>query len=238
MTFITAPTVSLIGQTTFNPPPHLALNSHGEAVDGELLAEFSGRACYQSFGNPANRTTREYLDNIRAQQHLSVFEHANFSLYIEGVSRSLTHEFIRHRHLSPSQLSQRYVDESDTEFVIPPALLEAGYVLDGWKDQMLDLRDSYTALVDALLDRNATDKTHARKAAREAARSVLPNATETKLVMTGNARAWRHFLALRGALGADAEIRRLALEIYRVLHAASPALFAGFELQDGCLHGS
>ncbi len=238
MTFITAPTVTLVGQTAFVPPPHVDINWIGEGSDAERIAEFGGRACYLSWNNASGRTTEAYLDNIRAQGHLSVFEHANFSLYIEGVSRSLTHEFIRHRHLSPSQLSQRYVDESDTEFVVPPAMLDLPSVLPAWQAQMLDMRSNYVQLVDALLDRHATDKVAARKAAREAARSVLPNATETKLVMTGNARAWRHFLELRAAPGADAEIRRLAVAIYTVLHAASPALFAGYTLTDGCLYGT
>jgi len=239
LTFIVKPTVYLVGETSFTAPPHISVNWNGEATDAERLAELAGRGCYVSYNNPANRTTEAYLDNIRAQGHLSVFEHANFSLYIEGVSRSLTHEFIRHRHLSPSQLSQRYVDESDVSFVVPPALLAGtASLLAAWQAQMLDMRANYVTLVDALLDRHATDKVAARKVAREAARSVLPNATETKLIMTGNARAWRHFLELRAAPGADAEIRRLAVAIYTVLHAASPALFAGYTLTDGCLYGA
>ena len=96
----------------------------GESTDGERLAEFAGRLCYMSQRNPASRTTRDYLENIKKQGHGSVLEHANYSLLLEGVSRSLTHELVRHRAgFAYSQLSQRYVDESEASFVMPPAII-------------------------------------------------------------------------------------------------------------------
>ena len=78
-------------------PDHLPVAWIGESTDGERLAEFAGRLCYMSQHNPARRETREYLENIKKQGHGSVLEHANYSLLIEGVSRSLTHELVRHR---------------------------------------------------------------------------------------------------------------------------------------------
>ena len=88
------------------------MNWIGESTDGERLAEFAGRLCYMSQHNPAKRATREYLENIKKQGHGSVLEHANYSILLEGVSRSLTHELVRHRAgFAYSQLSQRYVDE-------------------------------------------------------------------------------------------------------------------------------
>src|SRR5687767_9749335 len=183
--------------------------------------------------NPAKRATRDYLENIKRQGHGSVLEHANYTLLLEGVSRSLTHELVRHRAgFAYSQLSQRYVDESDAHFVIPPAI--AGIVeLEGpWRAQMEGALASYVSLVDQLMQRYAwvADKVHRRKMAREAARGVLPNSTETKIVVTGNARAWRTMLELRSSEGAEFEIRRCAIMIIRILQEEAPAFFSDFEI--------
>lgn len=170
------------------------------------------------------KTNREYLDNILEQGHGSVLEHSNFGFIFTGVSRSLSHELVRHRHLSFSQLSQRYVDESDVAFVMPPAI--QGTDFEGyWKQAIAANRDYYKGLVDKL-----TAKGLSRKQAREAARSVLPNCTETKIFVTGNARALRSFLELRASAAADAEIRRLANRIYEILVVAAPNLFYDYEL--------
>ena len=91
---------------------------------GSALAEFAGRACYSSWDkpNPATATNAGYLGHILEVGHESVLEHGSATFFIEGVSRSFSHEFIRHRHLSPSQLSQRFVDSSGVQFVVPPAI--------------------------------------------------------------------------------------------------------------------
>src|SRR5215211_7090962 len=118
------PRITVIARPVFAEPSHLPVNWLGESSDGERLAEFAGRLCYMSQKNPASRATREYLENIKKQGHGSVLEHANYSLLLEGVSRSLTHELVRHRAgMSYSQLSQRYVDESEAHFVVPPAII-------------------------------------------------------------------------------------------------------------------
>ena len=102
------PRVTVLARPSFAEPAHLGVAWMGEATDGERLAEFAGRLCYMSQKNPAGRSTREYLENIKRQGHGSVLEHANYSLLLEGVSRSLTHELIRHRAgFAYSQLSQR-----------------------------------------------------------------------------------------------------------------------------------
>src|SRR5690554_342524 len=94
------------------------------STDADLLAEFAGRSCYQSFHkpNPKTEANQDYLRNILNQGHFSVLEHASATFYVTGVSRALTHELIRHRHLSYSELSQRFVNVEDAEVVIPPAL--------------------------------------------------------------------------------------------------------------------
>src|SRR6478736_5102415 len=186
--------------------------------------------------NPANRATRDYLENIKKQGHGSVLEHANYSLLLEGVSRSLTHELVRHRAgFAYSQLSQRYVDESDAAFVVPPAIVGDEDLESAWRAQIESAQSTYVALVAQLMERYGwvADKVHRRKMAREAARGVLPNSTETKIVVTGNARAWRTMLELRSSEGAELEIRRCAVEIIRILSGEAPGFFSDFEIYQG-----
>ncbi|HEX6536009.1 MAG TPA: FAD-dependent thymidylate synthase [Gemmatimonadaceae bacterium] len=231
--YIYEPTVSVLARPAFQEPPHLGVQWLGESTDGERLAEFAGRLCYMSQRNPAGRATRDYLENIKRQGHGSVLEHANYSLLIEGVSRSLTHELVRHRAgFAYSQLSQRYVDESEASFVVPPAIAGDEALEGAWREQIEGAQRSYVALVEQLMGRYGwvADKVHRRKMAREAARGVLPNSTETKIVVTGNARAWRTMLELRSSEGAELEIRRLAVLIIRVLQAEAPAFFSDFEI--------
>ncbi|MCX5767611.1 MAG: FAD-dependent thymidylate synthase [Gemmatimonadetes bacterium] len=231
--FFDAPRISVLARPTFAEPAHLPVNWMGESTDGERLAEFAGRLCYMSQKNPAKRDTREYLENIKKQGHGSVLEHASYSLLLEGISRSLTHELVRHRAgFAYSQLSQRYVDESDAAFVIPPAIIGDATLLAAWKAQVESAQTTYVALVDQLMTKYSwvEDKVHRRKMSREAARGVLPNSTETKIVVTGNARAWRTMLELRSSEAAEFEIRRMAVAVLRVLQHEAPGFFADFEI--------
>jgi thymidylate synthase (FAD) len=227
------PKVTVLSRPAFAAPEHLAVSWIGDSTDGERLAEFAGRLCYMSQHNPAKRATRDYLENIKKQGHGSVLEHANYSLLLEGVSRSLTHELVRHRAgFAYSQLSQRYVDESEASFVIPPAIAGDEALLVAWRDQIEAAQAAYVLLVGQLMERYGwvADKVHRRKMAREAARGVLPNSTETKIVVTGNARAWRTMLELRASEGAELEIRRMAVAVLRVLQQEAPAFFSDFEI--------
>ena len=426
--FYTEPKITVLSRPAFAEPEHLPVQWIGDSTDGERLAEFAGRLCYMSQRNPANRTTRDYLENIKKQGHGSVLEHANYSLLLEGVSRSLTHELIRHRagfayclsgdttvectsehgddvglfadrtleelydltrsragraeltrfrlrcldersgtfvsgaisaiacsglkpvyrveladgrsivstkehrfltplgwrqleqlvQLSPepavkagaqlvaspqlaavaagdrpedssvpfevpdsrqttldlaapetqpisrvtyageqmtydiemagpnhnfvangvvthnSQLSQRYVDESQANFVVPPAMVGEEKLEASWREQIEAAQRAYVGLVEQLMERYGwvADKVHRRKMAREAARGVLPNSTETKIVVTGNARAWRTMLELRSSEGAELEIRRLAVAVLRVLQQEAPGFFSDFEIYE------
>src|SRR2546426_6614918 len=137
-----------------------------------------------------------------------------------------------HDALPISQLSQRYVDESHAAFVVPPAMLGDPALEAEWEREVADAQAAYVRAVEALMQRYAgiADKVHRRKVAREAARSVLPNATEVKIVVSGNARAWRTMLELRSSEGAELEIRRMAIACLRVLQREAPALFADFEI--------
>ena len=233
MEIIRAPRVTLIARPEFIEPEHVHVQWRGEASAGERLAEFAGRICYMSQHNPASRTTAEYLENIKKQGHGSVLEHAVYVLLIEGISRSCSHELVRHRAgFGYSQLSQRYVDESHAAFVMPPAISGDPKLEAEWEREVAGAQAAYVQAVEALMQRHARveDKFHRRKMAREAARSVLPNATEVKIVVSGNARAWRTMLELRCGEGAELEIRRLAIACLRVLDREAPALFSDFEI--------
>jgi thymidylate synthase (FAD) len=233
MDIIRAPRVTLLAEPVFHEPEHLAVQWKGASSDGERIAEFAGRLCYMSQHNPAGRTTAEYLGNILRQGHGSVFEHTTYVLLLEGISRSCTHELVRHRAgFGYSQLSQRYVDESRAAYVMPPAIQGSEALEREWTAQMEAAQAAYVRAVEGLMGQYAwvEDRVHRRKMAREAARSVLPNATETKIVVSGNVRAWRTMLELRLGEGAEMEIRRLAVAILRALQAKAPALFGDFEV--------
>ena len=233
MEIFRAPRITLIARPQFLEPAHLAVQWKGPSTDGERLAEFAGRICYMSQHNPAQRATAEYLENIKKQGHGSVLEHAVYVLLVEGVSRSCSHELVRHRAgFGYSQLSQRYVDESHAAFVMPPAILGDTGLEAEWERQVTDAQASYVRAVEGLIARYTwvDDKVHRRKMAREAARSVLPNATETKIVISGNVRAWRTMLELRCGEGAELEIRRMAIACLRVLQTETPAFFSDFEI--------
>jgi thymidylate synthase (FAD) len=222
--------VQLIAQTEFTAPPDVPWSTDAEG--GPALLEFAGRACYQSWDkpNPRTATNAAYLRHIIDVGHFSVLEHASVSFYITGISRSCTHELIRHRHFSYSQLSQRYVPEHDSRVVAPPGIAEDPELSALFTAAADASRAAYTELLAKLEDSPAGGSTLRRKQARQAARAVLPNATETRIVVTGNYRAWRHFVAMRASEHADLEIRRLAVECLRRLRDAAPQVFSDFEI--------
>ena len=206
-------------------------------VGAERLAEIAGRVCYMSYGK-GRKTNEAFLQHIIEVGHGSVLEHGVWSFLITGASRSFTHELIRHRHFSYSQLSQRYVDESDSDYVEPDVIANDPELHAVWSEAVNAARTGYDKLVAGLEAKftDVSDKTLRRKMARQAARSVLPNATETKIFVTANARALRHFLEQRGSTGAEPEIRKLANRILDVLAQDSPNLFGDYQkipLPDG-----
>jgi thymidylate synthase (FAD) len=235
---IRQPRVTMLARQEFVYPEHIRWESDSD-VPGQVLSEFAGRLCYLSFGEDAGlegghrtiqgRTSNEsYLENILKVKHGSVLEHAVWSLLIEGVSRALTHELVRHRAgFGFSQLSQRYVDESEIGFVLPPEIQDGSRAYDSWVSACENSLTSYRDLLTELTGQIGDDgpATMRKKRARQAARSVLPNAAETKIVVTGNARAWRHFIEMRGSPSADVEIRRLAVAVLRVLGEEAPNIF-------------
>ena len=224
--------VQLIAKTEFSAPPDVPWST--DADGGAALVEFAGRACYQSWSkpNPRTATNAGYVRHIIDVGHFSVLEHASVSFYITGLSRSCTHELVRHRHFSFSQLSQRYVPEHDAEVVAPPGIEDDPELLELFTAAADASRAAYIELLDRLEAKLAEQgmSTLRHKQARQAARAVLPNATETRIVVTGNYRAWRHFIAMRASEQADVEIRRLAIACLRELVEVAPQVFSDFEI--------
>ena len=221
---IVEPAVRLLAHTAIVPDAiEQRMEIQEGSTDAETLTVYAGRSCYESWSRP-NEKTREDKDYLRRtlfeQGHFSILEHASATFYITGVSRALTHELVRHRHLSYSQLSQRFVDESDANIVIPPAARGSEKLMWEFEDAAAGARHSYQELVEALLDSGL-----ARKQAREAARAVLPNMVETRIVVTGNMRAWHEVIERRTAPDADAEFQEVAGMIREQLQQIAPEVF-------------
>jgi len=191
--------------------------------DGETLAEIGGRLCYMSFGK-GRKTNAQYLANIIGQQHFSVLEHAVYSFIFTGVSRSLTHELVRHRHFSFSQLSQRYVDHSDSKTVTPPELEGTG-LTSMLESAAEESRTLYKSVLELLSETSEDSSTTETKRLRGMARAFLLESTETKIMVTGNARTWREFIQKRNSPHADREIRDLAAAVLDVLVKEAPHMF-------------
>lgn len=209
---------------------HLDVEGGDFPSEMDELAEFAGRACYESWErpNPATATNERYLANILDHGHYSVLEHSSVSFYVEGVSRSLLAELTRHRHLSFSVVSQRYVRMDSDRIVVPPAIEEHGESRVASSFAVWTVRDefdaavrgaffSYNQIADALLANGLP-----KKKALEAARSVLPNCVDSPMVVTGNLRAWRDVLGKRHHAAADAEIQAFAAEILSHLRVVAP----------------
>lgn len=233
--------VTLLARTGFNEiPESIEGTPFGEFFysdrdalmsDADTLSHFAGRSCYQAWDMPneKTRTNMGYLANILKQGHESVLEHGSATFYIEGVSRNLTHELIRHRHLSYSELSQRFVNMEDANCVMPPTIrpqfeeLVPGVLEDGMQPLGEAERTLYKARVDDLMEAGRT-----RKQAREAARYYLPSGMETRIVVSGNHRAWRDMLKKRYSVHADAEICELATKLLESLRELAPGIYQDF----------
>lgn len=206
--------------------------------EGDDLAEFAGRQCYRSWGK--GRPQSEYIANVIDECHGSIFRHANLVMQITGVSRSLTHELVRHGiGTAPSQESQRYVDAKDIRFVVPPVMLdsngafiaphEAALFMGACESSLANYTAFQTTLKQRLGDMKAAGDfkgaTSYQKRANEAARALLPNAAETRLLFSMNLQSIRHILSLRGTEFADLEIRRLAAKMLEKARDYAPEFF-------------
>lgn len=224
--------VTLVGWTHFNGwAAYEETDWETDAVGAAALSEFAGRACYQSWEKPnqATATNAGYLRHILEVGHDSVLRHGSATFYVTGVSRSFTHELIRH-HVGTgfSQLSQRYVAVDPVGYVIPPAMRGNPHLEHRLRMLWEEAVEDYNAVVRQLEHEGKT-----RKQAREAARAFLPGCAETKIVVTGNHEAWRNIVEKRGTEHADAEIREFAVEILRVLKTVDQNIYQDLEICEG-----
>jgi thymidylate synthase (FAD) len=210
-----------------------------EATPPEEIVEVSGRICYMSFGKRQSpRTNSEYIKNLIRQGHESVLEHINWTFLLTGVSRGFTHQLVRHRvGFAYSQLSQQYHQETDANFVEPSHLSFSPKALDAWQQAITITKQAYQTIINELDNLEMTNnlgdefnKKEISRALNSAARSVLPNAIETQIMITANARALRHFFKVRGSIVGDEEMRNVASELLGHLKQDAPSVFSDFEI--------
>lgn len=186
--------------------------------------EFGGRVCYAAWGskNAATDSAEGYIGNLLTQKHYSPLEHSSYTFYLSGISRAASHEIVRHRHLSFSQKSQRYVlDREPFEISLHPSIeAEFGEEPEDFIEDTLYGFESSLTIYEALRDRGLT-----HKQASEAARQVLPNAAAVNIVVTGNARSWMEFISKRDSDSADKELQVIARQINEVLAQELPEVF-------------
>ncbi len=251
--FVTEPQVALVGHMVMNiegvvefldkhnvewPALRSKLSSMLDLGDRdcEWLVEMAGRTCYMSFSGKG-RNHEEHVKHLIEVLHGSVLEHAQFNFEVWDISRSCSHEIVRHRAgFAYSQISQRYVDSSNVCFIVPPGIQVLSKtnpdIYRDWVAHCERSRQLYEQLTIQLAElyKDLPDKTERRKKARQAARSVLPNATETKIFMSANGRAIRHFIEMRASAAADLEIRNLAMKIFRIMEVKFPLLTHGMKV--------
>jgi thymidylate synthase (FAD) len=184
-------------------------NYPGREDGAEALLEHAGRACYRS---EARGQPGRFLQARIREGHESIIEHASATFEISGISRACSHQLVRHRLASYSQESQRYVDMSDPEFVVPPSVARDPEAQAIWDEFMEQVADTYHRLREL-------------RVRKEDARFVLPNATATRIIVTMNFRSLRHLFTVRCDKAAQWEIRDLALEMLRQVHELAPAVF-------------
>ncbi|MEI6787715.1 MAG: FAD-dependent thymidylate synthase [bacterium] len=179
--------------------------------DPEQVIEIAARTCYQSGDKMVPEKLGELLPKLIAMGHESPFEHATATFRVSGVSRAMTHQFVRHRLLAVSQKSQRYVSEGNFEWVTPPSVPDAEKA--EFDSDMEVIRSMYK-------------KWKAKGLKNEDARFVLPNACTTEMVVSANFREWRHVFDVRCHRRAQWEIRDACLAILKVLDKHAPHVFA------------
>lgn len=209
---------------------------------GAQLLKTAGQTCYSSFG--PKRTTNEnagrYFANMISSGHGSVLEHATFSFFLYGISRSNTHEVVRHRAGTAfSQLSQRFVSGSVLRFVERLEYQDVPQLHKRFEQRIDQLAKEYADVTDELLalqteghpSLTAEARTDMRKRVQQVARSVLPNETETTMVLSANVRAWRHMIEMRTDRHAESEIRDLFFRVFLCLNEVEPILFGDYEIE-------
>ena len=203
----------------------------------EEVVAMAARLCYSPASVEQLRERVEaadqasFVERLAAVGHLSPVEHVSFTFGVEGISRACSHQLVRHRLASYSQQSQRYVREAQFDFVVPPSVAEDEAARAEFLGLMAAAQAGYTRLLASLAARGVTGE-----AAQQDARFALPNAAETKLVVTMNARELLHFFRVRTCNRAQWEIRRLAEAMLALARETAPTIFA--HSGPACLHAA
>lgn len=189
------------------------------APDAEKLIETAGRTSYLSLDKQGKGTEKAFIRMLIKNGHLSVLEHAYATFRISGTSRAFTHQLVRHRICSFTQQSQRYVDESSFNYVEPESI-----------KTNTDTHSIFIKFIEE--SKKVYSELQKLGIKNEDARFVLPNAVESQIVVTANFREWRHIVGLRGSPNAQWEIRKVAIEILKILKRHAPTVFEDFEIDE------
>ena len=209
----------------------------------EKLVATAAKLCYSSSDIESLRDgltedkISDFIDMLASIGHESVMEHVCFTFGVEGISRACSHQLVRHRIASYSQKSQRYVNENGFEFITPPAIEEVPEAKEEYDRVISEITESYEKLVKLLTDKHIeeftaqgldekTARSKASKLANEDARFILPNACETKIVVTMNARSLFNFFRHRCCNRAQWEIRAVANDMLRLCLEVAPHIFS------------
>ncbi|MEJ5284547.1 MAG: FAD-dependent thymidylate synthase [Brevinematia bacterium] len=182
-------------------------------LDSEKHIEYCARTCYNSLDKMTADSHKVFLSNLIKNGHLSVLEHSFASFLIDEISRACSHQLVRQRIASFSQRSQRYVNEKNFTFVIPPEIEENNTTKEIYLESIKSIQDAYNKLIELGIK-------------KEDARFLLPNATHTTITMTANFREWLHIIDLRVSRHAQWEIRDLFIEIWKKLYEKAPTVFS------------
>ncbi len=200
-------TVAMAAKLCYSPSDIEALKEKIEAKDQKALVE-----------------------KLVKMGHMSPIEHSSFTFAIEGISRACSHQLVRHRLASYSQQSQRYVsEETGFDYVIPPIIKEDKALKRYFEDFMSEAQKAYNHIVKKLNEKGVKGES-----ANQDARFILPNAAETKIIVTMNARELLHFFRMRCCNRAQWEIRRMAEEMLKLVKKTSPVIFE--KAGPGCLY--
>ncbi|MCX8124314.1 MAG: FAD-dependent thymidylate synthase [Spirochaetes bacterium] len=187
--------------------------------NAEKLIEEAGRTCYLSLDKITEGSEANFIRRCIMNGHHSILEHASASFRVLGASRAFTHQMVRHRLASFSQQSQRYVNEEEFNYIIPPSIAHNPQAKAIYTDFMEHARITYKKLRELSIK-------------KEDARFVLPNALESQIVISANFREWRHIFSLRLEKAAQWEIRSVCMQMLKILQKEAPSVFGDFIIDE------
>lgn len=185
----------------------------------EKLIEEAGRTCYLSLSKITDESEKNFIRSAIKRGHHSILEHASASFRILGASRAFTHQLVRHRIASYSQQSQRYVDEAEFNYIVPDDINADEKALAVYREHMEYTRQAYTRLRELGIK-------------KEDARFLLPNALESQIVFSANFRELRSVFNLRLDKSAQWEIRRVCMEMLKIMQEKAPSVFGDYVINE------